>query len=133
MPERIKANKIKNILIENGMREITTYSFISSRALAPLNLSEDDPRNNGIKLLNPLGDEYSVMRTQLLTSMLNVLSTNYNRKIGSAKMFELSKIFRAKSLPLTEQPDEVPHLCLGMYGQSTDNIFDIECGEFFSL
>lgn len=133
LPERIKANKIKNILIENGMREITTYSFISSKALAPLNLSEDDPRNNGIKLLNPLGDEYSVMRTQLLTSMLNVLSTNYNRKIGSAKMFELSKIFRAKSLPLTEQPDEIPHLCLGMYGQSTDNIFDIECGEFFTI
>ncbi len=116
LPERLKADKIKNILIDNSMREIATYSFISSKALEPLGLDENDQRNNMIRILNPLGEEYSSMRTQLITSMLTVLSTNMSRKIESARMFELSKIFVAKHLPATEQPDEIPTLSLGLYG-----------------
>ena len=64
------------------------------------------------------------MRTQLVTSMLTVLSTNYNRKIQSARLFEVSKRFVPKALPLTEQPLEIPSLCLGLYGSDED---------FFSL
>lgn len=64
------------------------------------------------------------MRTQLVTSMLTVLSTNYNRKIESTRLFEVSKRFVPKALPLTEQPLEIPALCLGLYGSDED---------FFSL
>ena len=60
------------------------------------------------------------MRTQLVTSMLTVLSTNYNRKIQSARLFEVSKRFIPKVLPLTEQPLEIPALCLGLYGSDED-------------
>ena len=120
LPERIKADKIKKILINDGMQEITTYSFIGSKAIDTLSLNDGDERRNGIKILNPLGDEYSVMRTQLITSMLTVLSLNYNRKIDNVRYFELSKVFKAKSLPLTEQPYEIPTLSLGLYGDGED-------------
>ncbi len=116
LPERLKANKIKNILIDNGVREIATYSFIGSKAIDALDLDENDSRLNAVKILNPLGDEYSTMRTQLITSMLTTLSTNYNRKISGVRMFELSKIFVPKALPITEQPLEIPQLSIGIYG-----------------
>ena len=118
LPERICSDRIKRILINNGMREIATYSFIGARSLNVLNLEPDDYRNNMIKILNPLGEEYSVMRTQLITSMLTTLSTNASRKIESARMFELSKVFIPKQLPATEQPYEIPTLSLGMYGKN---------------
>lgn len=120
LPERIIDNKIKSVLISSGAREIATYSFIGSKAVNTLGIDENDWRSNGVKILNPLGDEYSTMRTQLVTSMLTTLSTNYNRKIDAARMFELSKIFKAKAIPLTEQPDETPMLCLGIYGDDED-------------
>ena len=120
LPERIKTDKVKKSLIAQQMREISTYSFISSKAIDTLNLSCDDVRRQSVTLINPLGEEYSTMRTQLVTSMLTVLSTNYNRKNQSARLFEVSKRFVPKSLPLTEQPQEIPALCLGMYGSDED-------------
>ena len=81
-----------------------------------MNLPEDDARRQCVKILNPLGDEYSTMRTQLVTSMMSVLATNYSRKVPSARLFELSKVFVPKALPLAEQPDEIPAL----YGDDED-------------
>lgn len=120
LPERIKANKIKSILIGAGAYEIATYSFIGSKAIDTLMLPQDDPRRNQIKIINPLGDEYSTMRTQLTTSMLTVLSTNINKKISEGRFFEISKRFIPKSLPLTEQPDELPTMSIGIYGKDED-------------
>ena len=120
LPERIKTDKIKNVLIAGGLREISTYSFIGSKAIDTLNLDADDKRRNAIALLNPLGDEYSTMRTQLVTSMLTVLGTNYNRKNPRARLFEASKIFVPKALPIEEQPNEIPALSIGMYGDGDD-------------
>ena len=102
------------------MREISTYSFISSKAVDSLRLSADDKRRQAVTLLNPLGEEYSTMRTQLVTSMLTVLQTNISRKIPAARFFEVSKRFVPKSLPLTEQPLEIPTLSLGLYGADED-------------
>lgn len=118
--ERADTDKVKAIMAAFGAREITTYSFISSKALEPLNLKEDDERNNSIRIINPLGDEYSVMRTQLTTSMLSVLGTNFNRKNANVRLFEVSKRFVPKSLPLTEQPDEIPTMSVGLYGEGED-------------
>lgn len=120
MPEQIKADKIKALLCQMGCYEISTYSFISSKALSTLKLDQSDPRNNAIKIINPLGDEYSTMRTQLVTSILTVLSTNINRKISDGRFFELSKRFVPHSLPLTEQPMELPTLSIGIYGKDED-------------
>ena len=124
LPERVMTDKVKSVLVANRMREISTYSFIGSKAIDALNLAEDDARRQAVTLLNPLGEEYSTMRTQLLTSMLTVLSTNYNRKAQAVRLFEVSKRFVPKALPLTEQPLEIPALALGMYGSDED---------FFSL
>ena len=115
--DRDKDDRVKAALVAAGLQEITTYSFINPAAIAPLNLPADDARRQMIPILNPLGEEYSVLRTQLLTSMLTVLSTNYNRKMPAVRFFERSKRFVAKSLPLTEQPLELPTLCIGMFGK----------------
>ncbi len=120
LPERIKTDKIKKLLCALGCFEIATYSFISSNALDTLKLDENDERRKAIKLLNPLGDEYSVLRTQLTTSMLTVLSTNINRKIESGRFFEISKRFIPKSLPIKEQPFELPTMSIGIYGDDED-------------
>lgn len=120
LPERIKTDAIKKYLCSVGAYEIATYSFISSKAIDTLKLDDTDERRNAVKLLNPLGDEYSTMRTQLITSMLTVMSTNINRKIAEARFFEISKRFVPKALPVTEQPDEIPTLCLGFYGKDED-------------
>lgn len=118
--ERAAEDEIKNLLIANGMYEIATYSFISKNAIDTLNLSEDDERRKIVYIKNPLGDEYSAMRTQLVSSMLTVVSTNINRKIPAARFFEISKRFVPKVLPLTEQPLELKTLCLGAFGETED-------------
>ena len=118
--DRTVTDKIKSRLISHGFREITTYSFISGKALDTLCLNADDPRRNTVTILNPLGEEYSTMRTQLITSMLTVISTNYNRKNLAARLFEVSKLFVPKSLPVTEQPNEIPAMSIGLYGKGED-------------
>lgn len=120
LPERLKSDKMKALLCGLGAFETATYSFISSDALDTLNLTQDDPRRREIKLINPLGDEYSTLRTQLTTSMLTVLSTNINRKVPAGRFFEQSKRFIPRQLPITEQPDEMPTLSIGIYGKDED-------------
>lgn len=120
LPERIKTNLIKSQMCAAGAYEIQTYSFIGSKAIDTLLLDENDERRKAIRLLNPLGDEYSTLRTQLTTSMLTVLSTNINRKITDGRFYEISKRFIAKSWPVTEQPYELPTMSLGFYGKDED-------------
>lgn len=120
LPERIAADTVKELLTGQSMREIMTYSFISAKACDMLSLPADDWRRNGVALLNPLGEEYAVMRTQLVSSMATVLATNVSRKNPAGRFFEVSKLFIPKALPLTEQPDEVPALSIGMYGNGED-------------
>ncbi len=120
MPQRLLENRIKTVMVAGGAYEIMTYSFIGSKATAALGLSSDDWRMQTVNILNPLGDEYSTMRTQLTTSMLSVLSTNYNRKIPSARLFEISKRFVPKALPVVEQPLELPTMSIGIYGETED-------------
>ena len=120
LPSRIKDDKIKSALVGMGAYEIATYSFVASGAIDTLRLDESDERRNAVKLINPLGDEYSTLRTQLTTSMLTVLATNINRKIEEGRFFEISKRFVPKSLPLTEQPEELPTMSIGIYGKDED-------------
>ncbi len=120
LPERIKTNRVKELMNGLGAYEAATYSFISSGAIDTLRLDADDPRRLAVKIINPLGDEYSTMRTQLTTSMLTVLATNINRKIESGRFYEISKRFVPKALPLVEQPDELATMSVGIYGNDED-------------
>ena len=124
LPDRKAADAIKELLCGQSMREIVTYSFISARACDQLSLPASDPRRQQVAILNPLGEEYSVMRTQMVSSMASVLSTNISRKNPAGRFYEVGKLFVAHSLPLTEQPDEIPALSIGLYGEGED---------FFSL
>ena len=85
-----------------------------------MRLDKEDSRRQVVTLLNPLGEEYSVMRTQLVSSMLTVLALNDSRKIPAVRMFEVGKLFLPKALPVTEQPAEIPAVCLGLYGPDED-------------
>ncbi len=120
LPERRATDRLKATLTAQGFYEISTYSFISAKAADTLSLAADDARREAVALINPLGEEYAVMRTQLATSMLTVLATNYSRKNAAVRFFEVGKRFIPHALPLTEQPDEVPVLAIGTYGEGED-------------
>lgn len=119
LPEREKADRIKSLLCAAGLREISTYSFINPVAADMLRLPEGDVRRNMIRIINPLGDEYSAMRTQMISSMLSVISTNLSRKNENARFFEISKRFYGE-IPMTKQPEEIPTMSIGIYGKSED-------------
>ncbi len=117
---KIIEEKVRNILIGVGLSEIATYSFISPKAYDRIKLSKEDYRREYIKILNPLGEDYSVMRTTIIPNMMAVLSRNYNYGVEKAYAFEIGNIFIPKGLPLKELPIEKSVLCIGMYGEDCD-------------
>ena len=117
---RLNGDKAKARLIAQGLWEIQTYAFISAKAADTLSLDEGDARRKAVPLLNPLSEEYAVLRTQLVSSMLNVMATNYSRKNPQVRLFEIASRFVPKALPVTEQPEELPTLSIGMYGETED-------------
>lgn len=120
--ERNRGRKIEDIIKEEliglGLNEITTYSFISPKAYDKINLPEESIKRRYIELLNPLGEDYSVMRTTLTANMLEVLTRNYKHGVDSARAFEVGKVFIPQSLPVNNLPYEIKTLCVGMYGNT---------------
>lgn len=119
-PERLNNDKIKARLVGCGLHEIETYSFISAKAPDVLGLAEDDERRIAVPIQNPLSEEYAVMRTQLLSSMLRVLEINNSRKNPYAGLFEIGSRYIPKALPVEELPDELATLSIGLYGEHVD-------------
>ena len=116
-PIRIE-DRVKSILKGLGLNEVMTYSFISPKAYDKINLSQDDNARRYIKLLNPLGEDYSTMRTTLIPNMLDLLSRNYNKGIESMYAYEIGNIFIPKDLPVVELPCEKKMLSLGFFGKT---------------
>ncbi len=114
---------IRQILQGSGYSEAMTYSFESPKAFDKCLLAADDPHRQTVVISNPLGEDYSIMRTSLLNGMFTSLATNYNRRNKEAALYELSNIYIPKELPLKELPDERQTLCFGFYGN----------GDFFDL
>ncbi|WFA09878.1 phenylalanine--tRNA ligase subunit beta [Tissierella sp. Yu-01] len=110
-------DKVKAILQGLGLNEVMTYSFISPKAYDKIKLPEDDIHRKYIKLINPLGEDYSTMRTTLLPNMLDLLSRNYNRGVESVYAYEIGNTFIPKSIPVTELPEEKKVLSIGAYGE----------------
>ena len=99
------------------------YSFESPKVFDKLLLEADDPARRAIGISNPLGEDFSIMRTVSLNGMLTSLATNYNRRNKDVRLYELGNIYIPKNLPLTELPDERMQFTLGMYGE----------GDFFTM
>ncbi len=113
----------REICERNGFSGGMTYSFESPKVFDKLLLPEDAPERQAIVIANPLGEDFSIMRTVSLNGMLTSLATNYNRRNKVARLYELGNIYLPKALPLTELPDEKMRLTLGMYG----------AGDFFDM
>ena len=106
-----------------GFSQGMTYSFESPKVFDKLLLPEDSPLRQTVDIVNPLGEDYSVMRTTSLNGMLTSLATNYNRRNKNVRLYELGNVYLPKALPLTELPEERMQFTLGMYGD----------GDFFSM
>ncbi|MFG6363359.1 phenylalanine--tRNA ligase subunit beta [Schaedlerella sp.] len=106
-----------------GFSQGMCYSFESPKVFDKLLLPKDSPLRRTVEIMNPLGEDYSIMRTTSLNGMLTSLATNYNRRNKDAHLYELGNIYLPKSLPLTDLPEERMQFTLGMYGK----------GDFFSM
>lgn len=117
---RTKEDLLKRILTAKGANEIITYSFISPKTFDILRLPKNDALRNAIPILNPLGEDVSIMRTTLVDSMLSIIGSNFSKNNKDGIFFETSKVFAPKALPLKDFPVETETLCVGMYGADYD-------------
>lgn len=106
-----------------GFSQGMTYSFESPKVFDKLLLPEDSELRKTVTISNPLGEDFSIMRTVSLNGMLTSLATNYNRRNKNVRLYELGNIYLPKQLPVTELPEERMQFTLGMYGD----------GDFFTM
>lgn len=111
-----KELKLKRTLCSIGAYECIHYSFFSPSDLDLLRLPEDAPERRAIRILNPINEELSLMRTTLAASMLNAIARNHKRGNLEGRLFEVGKVFIPGELPLTDYPDERETLCVGIFG-----------------
>ena len=109
--------KARDIAEYCGFSQGMNYSFESPRVFDRLLLPKDSPLRKAIVIANPLGEDFSIMRTISLNGMLTSLATNYNRRNKDVRLYELGNIYLPHQLPLTELPDERMQFTLGMYGE----------------
>lgn len=109
--------KARDIAEYCGFSQGMCYSFESPKVFDKLLIPEDSALRKAITIANPLGEDFSIMRTVSLNGMLTSLATNYNRRNKDVRLYELGNIYVPKALPLTELPDERMQFTLGMYGE----------------
>ena len=115
--------KARDIAEYCGFSQGMSYSFESPKVFDKLLMPADAKERQAITISNPLGEDFSIMRTVSLNGMLSSLSTNFNRRNKECKLYELGNIYIPESLPLTELPDERMQFTLGFYGD----------GDFFTM
>ncbi|OJV66092.1 MAG: phenylalanine--tRNA ligase subunit beta [Clostridiales bacterium 38-18] len=113
-------DKVKFELLANGVDEILSYSFVSRKDLDKIGLPENSLLRDQVALINPLGEEFSVMRTTLVPNVLEVLARNYNRKNKNVRIFEIGSIFMPKEVPVVQLPIEKEVLAIGTMGEKED-------------
>ncbi len=119
----IVERKARDIAEYCGFSQGMCYSFESEKVFDKLLLPADSPLRQAIRISNPLGEDFALMRTSSLNGMLTSLSTNFNRRNSNCRLYEMSNIYIPKALPLTELPDERMQFTLGFYGD----------GDFFTM
>lgn len=112
---------IKDMLVNNGLSEIYTYGFVSEQDLEKSNISKELIEKS-ITIINPLSDEYKLMRPTTIPSMMQILATNANKKNQNVKLFDISRNYRNLNNEVEngEVPEQENILTLGMYGDDVD-------------
>ncbi|MBE6914808.1 MAG: phenylalanine--tRNA ligase subunit beta [Ruminococcaceae bacterium] len=110
-------NTVGEVCRAMGYDEIITYSFISPTYYDKIRWAADDARRDSLKILNPLGEDTSIMRTTILPSMLEIIARNYSYRNASVRLYELGKIYRKRPDGLADEPKV---LSLGAYGGGVD-------------
>ncbi len=114
---KLETRKIlRSLALAAGYNEARTYSFESEKVYDKLKYAPNAMERNYIKIQNPLGPEFAVMRTQLINGMLISLAGNYNKRNKNVKLFETASIYLPKELPLKELPTEQEQIIFGAYG-----------------
>lgn len=113
-----KAERLAGIACRDcGYSEIISYSFISPSAYDKIRLPKDSPLRKSVTILNPLGEDTSVMRTTMVPCMLDVLTRNFNYRNSSVKLYEISRIYQPRADGLADEPKR---LSMGAYGDDMD-------------
>ncbi len=122
--EQKAENRLKDGLVSKGLYEISTYSFYSQKDLDMLHFAPDAHERKAIRILNPINEDLSIMRTTLAPSMLNVIVRNLRRGNMFGKLFEISKVYIADELPIKDFPKEKERISIGVWGKY--NFFDVK-------
>ncbi|MCQ2546252.1 MAG: phenylalanine--tRNA ligase subunit beta [Clostridia bacterium] len=122
--DRTLRDVAREALCGMGLNEIQTYSFVSPSGVDRIGIGEDSWERAFVRIINPLGEDTSVMRTVLTPNMMDVLARNYSRNLEEVKAFEIGNTFMENPISPEKLPDEDYALCIGMYGGDVD---------FFSL
>jgi len=132
LPFKLRIEEVARDVAEySGFSQGYCYSFESPKVFDKLQIPAGDKLRKAITISNPLGEDFSIMRTISLNGMLTSLATNYNRRNKNVRLYELGNVYLPKELPLTELPDERMMFTLGMYGDG--DFFDMKgvVEEFF--
>ena len=112
-PEQMLERSLGTVCRSLGYDEIITYSFISPTYYDKIRLPEDSPLWKSMKIMNPLGEDTSIMRTTVMPSMLEILTRNYNYRNKEAHLYELGRTYFEREDGMADEPK---HLSLGVYG-----------------
>lgn len=118
--ENKRLNAIKNILTANGLNETLTYSFTSPRIFDALSLPQDSDLRKTPVLLNPMGEDFSVMRSTLVYSMIDVMAKNIKRSNKDLRLFEIAHVYFTDEMPMSELPKEEMRIAIGVAGKNED-------------
>lgn len=124
LSDKLRIDEIaRSVALYCGFSQGMTYSFESPKVFDKLLLPQDSDLRKAVMISNPLGEDFSVMRTTPLNGILTSLATNYNRRNKDVRLFEMGNIYLPKEVPVTELPDERMQFTLGFYGD----------GDFFTM
>lgn len=118
--KKLLTKAIRQTLVTQGLSEIITFSFMHTDSLKKLLISETDSRYQAVPILNPITEEFPVMRTTLIPSMLDTAARNLAQKNHDLWLFEAGAVYEPKALPITELPVEKYHVSGFMMGKTTD-------------
>lgn len=110
-------DNIKSILVSVGMNEELSFSFTNPTMFDKMNLPKESELRQAVPIMNPLTDDYPLMRTNLLSSVMENVARNYSRKNEDVRLFEVAPVFYPKALPITEQPIEKLKLAGAIMGR----------------
>ncbi|MCI8956878.1 MAG: phenylalanine--tRNA ligase subunit beta [Eubacterium sp.] len=124
LSDKLRIDEIaRSVALYCGFSQGMTYSFESPKVFDKLLLPQESDLRKTVTISNPLGEDFSVMRTTPLNGILTSLATNYNRRNKDVRLFEMGNIYLPKALPVTDLPDERMQFTLGFYGD----------GDFFTM